>query len=77
MARTVPWRLCRLTDAVCPLRVLQGFAGHLLQFEAGFAPLSSLCLSITAMHKMKFFDFQKTVESVDLPLPSVYSCVRQ
>ncbi|MCI6150168.1 MAG: hypothetical protein MR705_07035, partial [Flintibacter sp.] len=34
----------------------QGLAGHLIQFEAGFAPSSSPCIVAAVTYQSKFFD---------------------
>jgi len=38
----------------------QGFAGHLIQFEAGFAPSSSPLHFAAAKHRFRFFDKLKS-----------------
>ena len=55
----------------------QGFAGHLIQFEAGFAPSSSPCIFVTSKRRVEFFDrLKQGVHRLANSLPS-YDCFRQ
>ena len=52
----VPYHGTQIFASLSAHIAAQGLAGHLVQFEAGFAPSSSPCIMVFAMHRFKFFD---------------------
>ena len=49
-------RSTKILAALSARLAAQGLAGHLIQFEAGFAPSSSPCIFAAAKHRFRFFD---------------------
>ena len=73
-------RSTKILAALSARLAAQGLAGHLIQFEAGFAPSSSPCIFAAAKHRFRFFDKQKHSKIIKFlklhafPLPVFVVC---
>jgi len=52
----VPYHGTKIFASLSEHLAAQGLAGHLIQFEAGFAPSSSPCIVAAVTYQSKFFD---------------------